>query len=85
MSSAKDDRKPDRRYLKISQAAREAGVTKSTIEYYILIGLIEPIRPERSSRRYFDDRLVDRIRLIRKLNQSGYTLRAIRETYLRAR
>lgn len=68
--------------MKISAAARAAGVSKQTIEYYILIGLIEPIRSERG-RRFFDEELVKRIRLIRQLNQTGYTLRAIKETYLK--
>jgi MerR family copper efflux transcriptional regulator len=69
--------------MRISDAARAAGVTRQTVEYYIMMGLIEPIRPEGSRRRFFDEALVHRIRLIRELNQSGYTLQAIRETYFR--
>lgn len=71
--------------MRISQAARAAGVSKQTIEYYILLGLISPIRRPGRRGRLFDAKLVRRIRLIRSLNQSGYTLRAIRETYLRRR
>lgn len=67
--------------LKISQAAKAAGVSSQALEYYILVGLVRPIRHE--GRRYFDEALVRRIRLIRKLNRSGYTLRAIRETFFR--
>ena len=69
--------------MRISQAARAAGVSKQTIEYYILLGLISPIRRSGRRGRLFDANLVRRIRLIRSLNESGYTLRAIRETYLR--
>ncbi len=69
--------------MRISEAARAAGVTRQTVEYYIMLGLIEPIRPEGTRRRLFDESLVERIRLIRELNQSGYTLQAIRETYFR--
>jgi DNA-binding transcriptional MerR regulator len=69
----------------IGQAAREAGVSRQTIAYYIMIGLIDPIRKPDSRRRYFDRELIRRIRLIRRLNRSGYTLRDIRETYLRRR
>ena len=68
--------------MRISQAARAAGVSKQTIEYYIMLGLISPIRSRTNRGRLFDTALVKRIRLIRKLNESGYTLRAIRETYL---
>jgi len=65
--------------MKISQAAQAAGVSRQAVEYYILIGLLRPIR--RNGRRFFDAALVRRIRLIRKLNRSGYTLRGIRETF----
>ena len=71
--------------MRISQAAEAAGVTKQTVEYYVMLGLISPIRPPGKRGRLFDDKLVRRIRLIRKLNESGYTLRAIRETYLKDR
>ncbi len=69
--------------MRIGKAAEAAGVSKQTIEYYVLVGLIHPIRlPDRRSR-YFDRELIKRIRLIRRLNRSGYTLRAIREMWLR--
>ena len=81
MAETKSSRKS---LMRISAAAVAAGVSKQTVEYYILIGLVRPIR--RGGRgRFFDDALVARIRLIRRLNESGYTLRAIRETYLRDR
>ena len=74
-----------KKLLRISAAARAGRVSTQTVEYYIMLGLIKPIRPEGSGPRYFDDALVRRIRLIRRLNESGYTLRAIRQTYLRRR
>jgi len=73
----------DTSLMRISGAARAAGVSKQTIEYYIMIGLISPIRPKDRPGRFFDKDLVRRIRLIHRLNRSGYTLRSIRETYLR--
>ena len=69
--------------MRIGQAAEAAGVSSQTIEYYLMLGLIEPIRTPGKRGRYFDESHVKRIRLIRKLNESGYTLRSIRETYLR--
>ncbi|MDP6636308.1 MAG: MerR family transcriptional regulator [Phycisphaerae bacterium] len=68
--------------LRISAAAKAADVSKQTIEYYVMLGLIEPVRVEGSKGRFFDDELIKRIRLIREMNKSGYTLRDIRETYL---
>ena len=70
---------------KSSAAAKAAGVSKQTVEYYIMLGLVSPIRRPPQRGRFFDASLVKRIRLIRRLNESGYTLRAIRETYLRRR
>ncbi len=72
-------------YMRISDAARAADVTNQTVEYYIMLGMIRPLRRPDNRGRFFDRALVKRIRLIRKLNQSGYTLRAIRETYLSRR
>ena len=71
--------------MRISQAAKAAGVSKQTVEYYIMIGLISPIRRAGERGRFFNDKLIRRIRLIRRLNESGYTLRSIRETYLSGR
>ncbi len=71
--------------MRISAAADRAGVSRQTIEYYIMIGLIEPIRPADRHGRWFDEDLVRRIRLVRRLNRSGYTLRGIKETFLRSR
>ena len=68
--------------MRISQAAKAAGVSSQTIEYYIMLGLIEPIRQPGKRSRFFNDAIVQRIRLIRQLNETGYTLREIRETYL---
>lgn len=75
----------DQELLRISAAAKAAGVSKQTVEYYITLGLIEPIRPPQGQARFFDDALVRRIRLIRRMNESGYTLGDIRQTYLHPR
>ena len=71
--------------LRISGAAQAAGVSRQTVEYYIMIGLLTPVRVPGQSGRFFDQALVRRIRLIRRLNRSGYTLREIGQTYLRSR
>jgi len=68
--------------MRLAQAAQAADVSKQTVEYYVMLGLVRPIRPEGKRARFFDEKLVGRIRLIRRLNRSGYTLRDIREIYL---
>jgi DNA-binding transcriptional MerR regulator len=71
--------------LRISAAARSAGVTRQTVEYYIMIGLIKPRRQPGKQGRFFDTALIKRIQLIKKLNNSGYTLRDIREVYFKGK
>jgi len=73
----------DSSLMRISQAAKAAGVSKQTVEYYMLLGLVRPIRRAGRRGRFFDAALVKRVRLVHQLNRSGYTLRFIRETYLR--
>ncbi len=71
--------------MRLAAAAEAAGVSKQTIEYYIMVGLIKPIRHKDRFGRFFDNNLVRRIKLIRELNETGYTLRDIREIYIKNR
>jgi DNA-binding transcriptional MerR regulator len=73
------------RLMRLSEAAHAAGVSRQTVEYYIMLGLVAPIRGPGRRGRMFDRALVKRIKLIRQANDSGYTLRDIREIYLRRR
>jgi DNA-binding transcriptional MerR regulator len=50
-----------------------------------MVGLLEPTEVTKSGRRLFDPKNIERIKLIKKLNVSGYTLRAIRELFLEGR
>ena len=80
-----DDHPADGDLMRIKEAAAAAGVSRQTVQYYIMLGLIEPIRGSNSHNRHFDDKLVRRIRLIHQLNRSGYALRDIRDTYFHSR
>lgn len=71
--------------MRLSAAAEAARVSKQTLEYYILLGLITPIRLPGRSGRFFDDTLVRRVRLINRLNQTGLPLREVRQIYLKKR
>ncbi|MCE5325872.1 MAG: MerR family transcriptional regulator [Planctomycetaceae bacterium] len=69
--------------MRLSAAAAAADVSPATLEYYILLGLVRPLR--QGQRRLFDQKMVRRVRLIRRLNRTGYTLRDIAQTYLARR
>jgi len=50
-----------------------------------MVGLLEPTEVSTTGRRMFDEKVIERIKLIKKLNDSGYPLRAIRELFLEGR
>ena len=69
----------------IGQAAKKAGVSRESLQYYLMIGLLEPTEVTSTGRRKFNDKAIDRVKLIKRLNQSGYPLRAIRELFMEGR
>ena len=75
----------DAKLMSIGQAAEKAGISRQSLQYYLMVGLLEPTQTASSGRRLFDQEAVDRIRLIKKLNDSGYPLRAIRELFMEGR
>ena len=71
--------------LSVSQAAEKAGISRQSLQYYLMVGLLEPVKVSQTGRRLFDDSTVKRIKLIKRLNDSGYPLRAIRELFVEGR
>jgi len=69
----------------IGKAAKKAGVSRESLQYYLMIGLLEPTELTPSGRRLFNDKAIERIKLIQRLNKSGYPLRAIRELFMDGR
>jgi DNA-binding transcriptional MerR regulator len=50
-----------------------------------MLGLLEPTEVMPTGRRLFDRKAIERIKLIKKLSDTGYPLRAIRELFLEGR
>jgi len=69
----------------IGTAAKKAGISRQSLQYYVMVGLLEPTEVTETGRRLFDEESIERIKLIKKLNDSGYPLRAIRELFLEGR
>lgn len=65
--------------LKIGEFARLAGVSLRTLRYYEELGLIEPSSRTRGGFRYYRRADLERLRLIRDLQELGLTLDAIGE------
>jgi DNA-binding transcriptional MerR regulator len=75
------DNPPKEQLLAIGPAAKAAGVSRQTLQYYLMIGLMEPTQTSDTGRRLFDATAIKKIRLINELNLSGYPLRAIRDLF----
>jgi len=71
--------------MAIGAAAKKAGISRQSLQYYLMVGLLTPTRISETGRRLFDEKAVERIKLIKKLNKSGYPLRAVRELFLEGR
>jgi DNA-binding transcriptional MerR regulator len=69
----------------IGAAAKKAGISRQSLQYYLMVALLEPTEITPTGRRLFDEKAIERIKLIKKLNDSGYPLRAIRELFLEGR
>ena len=71
--------------ISIGKAAKKAGISRQSLQYYLMVGLIDAVETTPTGRRLFDEKSVQRIRLIKKQNDSGYPLRAIRDLFLTGR
>jgi MerR family transcriptional regulator, mercuric resistance operon regulatory protein len=69
----------------IGTAAKKAGISRQSLQYYLMVGLLEPTEVTSTGRRLFGEEKIKRIKLIKKLNDSGYPLRAIRELFMEGR
>ena len=74
-----------RKLVPIGAAAKKAGISRQSLQYYLMVGLLEPTEVTPTGRRLFDEKSIELIKLVRKLNDSGYPLRAIRELFLQGR
>ncbi len=66
----------------IGEAAKKAGVSRQSLQYYLMVGMLKPTEVTPTGRRMFDEESIKRIKLIKKFNKSGYPLRAIRELFM---
>ena len=71
--------------MPIGAAAKKAGISRQSLQYYLMVGLLEPTEVTPTGRRLFDEKAIELIKLVKKLNDSGYPLRAIRELFLNRR
>ena len=76
------EKKTSRRLLKTSEAAKAGGVSRQTLQYYLMVGLVEATERTPAGHQLFDEEAIKRVRLIKQISDSGYPLREIREIFL---
>ena len=69
--------------FKTRDVLKATGITHQILYRYITLGLIEEAKTTGTGQRLFDGRTIAAIRLIQRLNQSGYTLRDIKEIFFK--
>ena len=67
--------------LKTGDVLEATGITHQILYRYITLGLIPEEKVTETGQRFFSGRTVAAIRIIQRLNRSGYTLRDIKETF----
>ena len=73
----------DGKVLKTRDVLKATGITHQILYRYITLGLIEEERVTDTGQRFFHPRTVAAIRLIQRLNGTGYTLRDIRDIFFK--
>ena len=69
--------------LKTREVLQATGITHQILYRYITLGLIEEETVTETGQRFFSPRAVIAIRLIQRLNQTGYTLRDIKDIFFK--
>ena len=71
--------------MKIGEVCRRSGLSRQMVSSYCMYGLIRENRRTDGGHRLFGEKVLMRLKLIRDLLGHGYTLREIREIFIRDR
>lgn len=85
LPSSDDQILPDKPLIKIGEVCRLSGLSRQMVSSYCMYGLIREAARTPAGHRLFDSRVLGRLKLIRQLVNHGYTLREIREIFIRDR
>ena len=62
---------------RVTELAKQAGISVRTLHHYDAIGLLKPTRVDRSGYRYYDETAVERLYLILLFRELGFPLKEI--------
>lgn len=74
---------PSQQYLKTKDVLQATGISHQVLYRYITMGLVEELKTQEGGNRVFSSETIPVIQLIKKLNQSGYTLRDIKDIFFK--
>ena len=72
---------PPRKLYSSGEVVRASGISRQVLHNYTVLGLLQPVEVTDTNRRYYDERVFGRIRLVRRMLASGYRLTDLRETF----
>ncbi len=67
--------------LTSGEVMRRTGLSRQVLYQYTAIGLIQEAAVNHAGHRLYPERVVRHLKLIRALNETGYTLRDIRDIF----
>jgi len=67
--------------MKTKELLEKTGISRQVLQQYLVMGLLKEKERTEGGHRIFGEDAVKRIELIKQMNQSGYTLRDIREVF----
>ena len=85
--STDETEQPNEPLMKMGDLARRAGMSPQVIGSYCMYGLIKEAARTPKGHRLFDQKALRRLKLIHEMvrQKDGYTLREIREIFIRDR
>lgn len=69
--------------MKTGEFLKRAGISRQTLYTYLTMGLIEESDRTRTGRHLFDEKALLRVQIIKRLNETGYPLREIKDIYFK--
>lgn len=69
--------------MRIGEVARRSGLSREVINSYVMFGLVHETERTPSGQRLFGPEVLRRLRMIGLLKKRGYTLRDIREIFIK--
>lgn len=70
---------------RIGEVASQSNLSRQAIHLYTAMGLIKESQTTPAGYRLYDESVFRRLKLIRKLNQRGYSLREIKRIFFKER